>query len=93
MESTLSVFVGITVFFVAAPFVVLSIFTIWKSSNKNADFGMYTWEFFALCCVTSVCLWMHWVLAFLCQLNPLTGPQLKKGHAEIILYSWESDNI
>lgn len=43
-----------------------------------------------LSCISAACLWLHWILAFLCQLNPLMGPILKKEHAETVIFAWES---
>jgi len=39
--------------------------------------------------MTAVCCWLHWLIAWMSQLNPLFGPVLSKEHAEIIQWSWE----
>ena len=39
--------------------------------------------------MTAACCWLHWLLAWMSQLNPLFGPVLTKEHAEIIQWSWE----
>ena len=48
MNSELSVFTGITIFYISVPFLALSIVAGWRSSRKNRELSMYMWEFFAL---------------------------------------------
>ena len=39
--------------------------------------------------MTAACCWLHWLLCFLHQVNPLSGPLLSKESVDIIRWSWE----
>lgn len=40
--------------------------------------------------LTAVCCWLHWLLCYMHQVNPLMGPLLGKEAVQIIEWSWEN---
>lgn len=55
-----------------------------KKDNPSASI-------YRVCIVmTAICCWLHWVLCFLSQVNPLAGPTLSKDGVKIIQWSWEN---
>ena len=42
--------------------------------------------------LTAICCWLFWLCTYLCQLNPLIGPELKPKEAIAVLVQWAGRN-
>jgi len=60
---------------------IIGPFLVPKSTNK----GVYQ----TMIVSTAVCLWLHWFLTWLSQLNPLFGPKLSSGQIYIMQWQWK----
>ncbi|KAK6185594.1 V-type proton ATPase subunit e 1 [Patella vulgata] len=68
-------------FFVGAVLPVLLQFFMWRSPNK----GIYQ----IMLILTAVCCYIFWLTAYLCQLNPLFGPQLSVDMIRFMQMEWK----
>ncbi|XP_070211813.1 V-type proton ATPase subunit e-like [Littorina saxatilis] len=62
---------------------ILIQFLMWKSPNKGI---------IQICLIlTAVCCYLFWISVYLCQLNPLIGPQLETDLIRMIQMEWPKD--
>ncbi|XP_076461363.1 V-type proton ATPase subunit e-like [Babylonia areolata] len=62
---------------------ILVQFLMWKSPNKGI---------IQICLImTAVCCYLFWISTYLCQLNPLIGPQLHTDLIRMMQNEWPVD--
>ncbi|XP_048249426.1 V-type proton ATPase subunit e 1-like [Haliotis rufescens] len=60
---------------------ILVQFLMWRSPNKGILQIMLV--------LSAVCCYVFWLTAYICQLNPLFGPQLKGDLLRVIQQEWK----
>jgi len=53
--------------------------------------GQYRGVYQTMIVCTAVCLWLHWLLTYMSQLNPLFGPKLSTGQIYIMKWQWDQN--
>ncbi|EDW83885.1 uncharacterized protein Dwil_GK18963 [Drosophila willistoni] len=76
-------------FLVFTIFWLLFILIGWMAAKRFKEKGLIR------CCflLTGVCCWLIWVITFLMQLNPLTGPRASQKVIYAMMTYWENSFI